>query len=122
LEVALLTCHWKLLQEPTEGIAIASDVHVPPYEPDAGGGAGVGAGAGADGAAGAVGSRSSDLLSKAHAVEKVETAASVASSKRVFFMVRRQFGSKPSYKLVGRTHGIVCASPGNKRKYEYSKD
>ena len=86
LEVALDTCHWKLLQEPAEGTAI--DVHVPAYEPVPGEGAGAGAGAGAAGVPGAVGRRSSDLLSSEHAVEQVEAAARAASSNRVLFMAR----------------------------------
>ena len=111
LKVALEICHWKLLQEPAEGSAIDSDVHVPSSEPDPG--AGAGAGPGADGAPGAVGSRRSDLPSKPHAVEKVEAAASVASSKRVRFMFRFQLGWEAELQPAVRTHGIVSAAPGN---------
>ena len=96
-EVVFVTCHWKLPQEPAEGTAVKADVHVPAYDPEAGGGlgagggAGGGAGAGAAGALavalGAVGRSISDLLSTAHAVPKVVAVASVANSIRVLFMV-----------------------------------
>ena len=102
LDVALVTCHWKLLQDPDEDTPGNSDVHVPAYEPDPADGAG------ADGVLGVVpgvvGSRTSELLSKrAHAVENVGTAASIASRNKALFMVVsrwRQAIRKRDYKLV----------------------
>jgi hypothetical protein len=79
-----------LLQEPDEGSPGTTDVQLPAYDPEPGGGAGAGVEGtlGTLAAPGAVGSRISELLSKrAHAVENVEAAASVARKTRVLFMV-----------------------------------
>ena len=89
LDVALVTCHRKLLQEPDEG-SPGTDVQLPVYEPELGGGAGAGVDGtlGTLGTPGAVGSRTSELLSKrAHAVENVEAAASIAKNNRGLFIV-----------------------------------
>jgi hypothetical protein len=111
LDVALVTCHWKLLHELPEGIEFAMDVHVPAYEPDDG------VGAGAEGAlavgAGVVGSRTSELLSKrVHAVENVEAAANTASSNRVLFMVWWGWRTRPPASMVtslcARARNCAC--------------
>jgi hypothetical protein len=77
-DVALVTCHWKLPQEPGEGTANVSESHVPV----------VGVGVVAV-TVGAVGERTVVLLSTAHAVAKVEAAARAASSTKIFFMLVR---------------------------------
>ena len=106
LEVALVTCHRKLLQEPVDGFPGNTDVQMPPYEPPPAGGAGAGA-AGAAGAVGsapgAVGSRILLLLSmRAHAVRNGEAAVRVASRNRILFIVfslMAQAIRKHDYKL-----------------------
>jgi hypothetical protein len=118
LEVALVTCHWKLLQELLDGFPGKIDVQRPPYELPAAGGAGAGsAGAGVETAPGAVGSSRVLLLStRAHAVANVEAAASAASNRKVLFIVVSLMAQgHPQARLQAcvRTHGIVRAAPGN---------
>ena len=94
IEVAVdeVTCHWKLVQDPDVATPGNSEVQLPPNDPDpdpeGGAGAGAAGALGADGADGAVGDRIVVLLStRAHAVASVETAASVARSDSVLFMI-----------------------------------
>jgi hypothetical protein len=100
VDVALVTCHWKLPQEPGDGSDTSADAQVPASgEPGAGaaGAGAVGAGAAGAGAAGAgaavetvfsgdAGARTFVLLSTAHAVANVEAAARLASRIRILFI------------------------------------
>jgi hypothetical protein len=83
VDVAFVTCHWKLLQVPADGAPGKAEIQVPAYDPVAGGAAGATGTLGV--APGIVGRRISERLSTAHAVPNVE-AARVTSSKRVLFM------------------------------------